>query len=66
MHRIHHQRGKHYKNFSDLPIWDMLFGTFDNPTSYQGDCGFRTERESQLKNMLLHKNVNDPYPPKEK
>ena len=66
MHRIHHQRGKHYKNFSDLPIWDMLFGTFENPSSYQGDCGFQTERESQLKNMLLHKNVNDPYPPKEK
>ena len=65
MHRIHHQRGKHYKNFSDLPIWDMLFGTFDNPKTYKGKCGFRLERESKLQEMLFHRNVNDPYPPKE-
>ncbi|NRA46560.1 MAG: sterol desaturase family protein [Oligoflexales bacterium] len=33
MHRIHHQRGRHYNNFSDLPIWDIMFGTFENPKS---------------------------------
>ena len=66
MHRIHHQRGKHYKNFSDLPIWDMLFGTFENPSTYQGECGFRIEREGKLKSMLLCKNVNDPYPSNKK
>ena len=63
MHRIHHQRGKHYKNFSDFPIWDMLFGTFENPPSYYGKCGFRTERERKLKEMLFYRNVNDPFPP---
>jgi sterol desaturase/sphingolipid hydroxylase (fatty acid hydroxylase superfamily) len=66
MHRIHHQRDKHYKNFSDFPIWDMLFGTFENPPSYYGKCGFRTERERKLKDMLFHKNVNDPFPPGKK
>ena len=66
MHRIHHQRGKHYKNFSDLPIWDMLFGTFVNPSTYNGECGFKIEREGKLKSMLLCKNVNDPYPSNKK
>lgn len=62
MHRIHNQRGKHYKNFSDLPIWDMLFGTFENPSTYKGEFGFNIDREGKLKSMLLCKNVNDPYP----
>jgi len=64
MHRIHHQRSKHYNNFSDLPIWDMLFGTFENPKERDMVCGFKPERESQLKEMLSFKNVNDPYNPK--
>ncbi len=61
MHRIHHQRGKHYSNFSDLPIWDMLFGTYENPKEMNGKCGFKPEREEQLLNMLAFKNVNNPY-----
>ena len=61
MHRIHHQRGKHYSNFSDIPLWDMIFGTFKNPETYQGLCGFKPERENQILNMLLFKNVNGPY-----
>src|SRR5690606_17003560 len=28
MHRIHHQLGRHYHNFSDIPLWDALFGTY--------------------------------------
>ena len=66
MHRIHHQRNKHYKNFSDIPFWDMLFGTFENPPTYKGKCGFREEREAKLKDMFLFRNVNDPFPPKKK
>ncbi|MDH5657535.1 MAG: sterol desaturase family protein [Spirochaetia bacterium] len=60
MHRIHHERSRHYNNFSDLPLWDMLFGTFKNPNSYEGLCGFRPEREKQSVGMLLFKNVNNP------
>lgn len=62
MHRIHHQRGKHYKNFSDFPIWDILFGTFENPKTYQGLCGFMPEREQKIWSILKFKNVNNPYP----
>ena len=34
MHRLHHKRGVHEGNYSDLPIWDILFGTFRNPKDY--------------------------------
>jgi sterol desaturase/sphingolipid hydroxylase (fatty acid hydroxylase superfamily) len=61
MHRIHHERGRHYLNFSDLPLWDMLFGTFSNPARMDRPCGFRPEREQQVKAMLLFRNVNGPY-----
>lgn len=64
MHRVHHQRGKHYSNFSDFPIWDYCFGTYKNPKIYNGLCGFQMEREQNLKAMLFFKNVNNPYPPK--
>ena len=28
LHSIHHQLDVHRYNFSDLPIWDRLFGTY--------------------------------------
>ncbi len=61
MHRVHHERSKHYSNFSDLPIWDMMFGTFENPRKRDVTCGFKPERESKLMDMLSFKNVNDSY-----
>jgi sterol desaturase/sphingolipid hydroxylase (fatty acid hydroxylase superfamily) len=61
MHRIHHERNKHYYNFSDFPLWDMLFGTFKNPKTMTGECGFKPEREEKLADMLLFKNVNNAY-----
>ncbi len=66
MHRIHHERGRHYKNFSDLPIWDMLFGTFENPKSFDKSCGFKPEREAALLKMIRFQNVNEKYGPKKK
>jgi len=66
MHRIHHERGKHYDNFSDIPLWDMLFGTFKNPKAMDEACGYHPERESKLVHMLLFKNVNNPYSSKKK
>ena len=60
MHRIHHERGKHYNNFSDLPLWDFLFGTYVNPVRVGVDCGFKPEREQAFRSMLGFKNVNRP------
>ena len=63
MHRIHHQKGKHFNNFSDIPLWDMLFGTFYNPKKMDGECGFSGDREEKLADMMFFKNVNNPFPP---
>lgn len=52
-HRVHHQRGRHRMNYSDLPLWDWLFGTFHNPRTSPERCGFSGERERQLGRMLL-------------
>lgn len=34
IHCVHHQEGLHSYNFSGLPVWDMLFGTFRNPREH--------------------------------
>lgn len=60
MHRIHHQRGKHYNNFSDLPMWDMMFGTYYNPKEMNTPCGYKPECEARLFDMLVFKDVNSP------
>lgn len=31
MHQLHHEYGVHGRNYGDLPLWDMLFGTYANP-----------------------------------
>jgi sterol desaturase/sphingolipid hydroxylase (fatty acid hydroxylase superfamily) len=50
-HCIHHQEGVHFYNFADLPLWDMLFGTFRNPRHWEATCGFGS-RELRLPEML--------------
>jgi len=51
-HLVHHQEGLHTYNFSDLPLWDMLFGTFRNPRAWNGRCGFGDDREQRLGDLL--------------
>lgn len=58
MHRIHHERGVHSSNFGDLPLWDMLFGTWRNPDRFAGECGFEPPREQRVLDMLLFRDVN--------
>ena len=60
-HCVHHKKGVHHYNYSDLPIWDMLFGTFLNPKESEFTCGFSGEKELQLKEMFTFKNVNNRY-----
>jgi sterol desaturase/sphingolipid hydroxylase (fatty acid hydroxylase superfamily) len=52
-HRVHHQRGLHRMNYSDLPLWDLLFGTFENPRRSPEHCGFEADGERQLGRMLF-------------
>lgn len=55
MHRRHHERGWHRDNYSDLPLWDMLFGTFDNPRECPALCGFPHGEEEHLGRLLRGK-----------
>ena len=56
-HCVHHLQGYHRNNYSDLPVWDMLFGTFENPRYQPEDCGFDESKELALWPMLCAKDV---------
>jgi len=59
-HRLHHERGVHARNYADLPVIDMLFGTFENPRRVETDCGFEAWREDRLEDMLAGRDVHAP------
>lgn len=56
-HAIHHARGVHQFNYSDLPVFDLIFGTFQNPKDYQGKYGFYNGASSEVWNMLRFKRL---------
>jgi sterol desaturase/sphingolipid hydroxylase (fatty acid hydroxylase superfamily) len=58
MHRIHHEYEKHTNNYGDIVWWDMLFGTYENPKEFNSTCGFDSEKELRLKDMLQFKDVH--------
>jgi sterol desaturase/sphingolipid hydroxylase (fatty acid hydroxylase superfamily) len=57
-HAIHHARGIHAYNFSDFPVYDLIFGTFKNPADYQGDYGFYDGGSRRIVDMLRFKDLN--------
>jgi sterol desaturase/sphingolipid hydroxylase (fatty acid hydroxylase superfamily) len=59
-HCIHHQRGLHRYNYSDFPFWDILFGTFRNPKTWEGETGFDEPADSRYGAMLAFVDVNAP------
>lgn len=64
-HNVHHRRGFHAYNYSDLPLWDMLWGTFRNPREFHGEVGFEHEPSRRTGAMLLARDVNQAlYGPK--
>ena len=56
-HAVHHARGIHAYNYSDLPLFDILFGTFKNPSKYVKETGFYEGASARIKDMLLFKDV---------
>jgi sterol desaturase/sphingolipid hydroxylase (fatty acid hydroxylase superfamily) len=56
-HTIHHAKGIHAYNYSDLPIFDIIFGTFKNPKNYEYDTGFYSGASKRIWEMILFKNV---------
>lgn len=55
-HGVHHETKVHGYNYADLPIWDILFGTFKNPATFEGDVGFG--RDVSYAKMLVGRDVS--------
>ena len=59
-HRVHHQFRHHTNNFADVPLCDILFGTFKNPEKFKGHCGYESWREDRFEDMLAFRDVHAP------
>lgn len=57
LHSIHHQYNVHKYNFSDIPLWDRIFGTYKDTTEFAARCGFPEGAEEKLADMLVFKDV---------
>ena len=62
-HLVHHQEGHHSHNFSDLPLWDRLFGTYRSADRWTGRCGLGPVAERRLGAMLRGADVTLPAGP---
>ena len=62
---LHHEFAVHARNYGDLPLWDMLFGTFANPRDEAVTAGLRVgfapEAARRVGAMLLCVDVNRVY-----
>jgi sterol desaturase/sphingolipid hydroxylase (fatty acid hydroxylase superfamily) len=59
-HTVHHARGIHHKNYSDLPIFDILFGSFENPRGYEHETGLYPGASKRNLDLLLMRDVSAP------
>lgn len=57
-HSVHHEKGVHAYNYSDLPLFDILFGTFRNPRDFASETGFYTGASERIGEMLLFKDFH--------
>ncbi len=57
-HGYHHAQDIHKHNYADLPLFDILFGTFHNPKTYEHEAGFYNGASERVVDMLLFKDVN--------
>jgi sterol desaturase/sphingolipid hydroxylase (fatty acid hydroxylase superfamily) len=61
-HGVHHGRGVHAFNYADLPLWDMVFGTFRNPARFEGPVGFWNGASGRVVDLLLGRPIEAPAP----
>jgi sterol desaturase/sphingolipid hydroxylase (fatty acid hydroxylase superfamily) len=52
-HSVHHARGLHAFNYTDLPLFDLLFGSFKNPERPEAELGFYDGASRRVGRMLL-------------
>jgi sterol desaturase/sphingolipid hydroxylase (fatty acid hydroxylase superfamily) len=56
-HSVHHGRGVHRHNYADLPLWDVVFGTFRNPPAFEAEAGFWDGASRRLGALLAGRDV---------
>jgi sterol desaturase/sphingolipid hydroxylase (fatty acid hydroxylase superfamily) len=60
-HCIHHGRGVHAWNYADVPLWDIVFGTFNNPRDVEGmKAGYYNGASTRIGAMLFARDVSEP------
>jgi sterol desaturase/sphingolipid hydroxylase (fatty acid hydroxylase superfamily) len=59
-HSHHHARGVHRNNYADLPIFDLLFGTFVNPKTFAAQTGYYDGASARVVDQLLGRDVTSP------
>jgi len=59
-HSVHHARDVHAYNYANLPLIDLLFGTFRNPAEYAPTQGFWQGASAKLGPMLAGRDVSRP------
>lgn len=57
-HAIHHAKGIHAYNYSDISFFDIVFGTFKNPKGYEHEAGFYQGASEKVGEMLLFKDIS--------
>ena len=59
-HSHHHGRGVHAKNYSDLPVFDLLLGTLNNARDFAAENGFYHGASSRVREMVQLRDVSRP------
>lgn len=57
-HTVHHAKGIHAYNYSDISLFDILFGTFNNPKGYEHEAGFYEGASKRIWDMLMFKDIS--------
>lgn len=57
-HSLHHAQGVHRFNYADLPVIDMVFGTFRNPAHHARENGFWPGASARVLDMLMLRDVS--------
>lgn len=57
-HSLHHHRSGPVGNYSDFPLWDILFGSFHNPEDFAEEVGFEPNRARRVVSMLAFLDVH--------
>jgi len=56
-HSVHHERGVHDFNYGDIPLFDMIFGTFRNPPVWNGKAGFYEGSSAETAKLLAFRKI---------